>query len=206
MSGSSPIKTRAMMYEQQLSHLPASVDDMYGKIVALSPKRYAGIVHDCDQTDAGRPTAAHLHVMMEFANPRSVRSIAKALGDKPERIEAWKAGVENGFSYLCHKTDGARSKHQYDPGLVRANFDYPALLASIESRVTRARSHSNIKILLDDLLEGRIDKEALVSQLSGSEYARAKRQVEDVYARRLQVQAVEWRAKMVEEGRRVQTV
>ena len=118
MSGSSPIKTRAMMYEQQLSHLPASVDDMYGKIVALSPKRYAGIVHDCDQTDAGRPTAAHLHVMMEFANPRSVRSIAKALGDKPERIEAWKAGVENGFSYLCHKTDGARSKHQYDPGLV----------------------------------------------------------------------------------------
>lgn len=206
MSGSSPIKTRAMMYEQQLSHLPASVDDMYGKIAALSPKRYAGIVHDCDQTDAGRPTAAHLHVMMEFANPRSVRSIAKALGDKPERIEAWKSGVENGFSYLCHKTDGARSKHQYDPGLVRANFDYPALLASIESRVTRARSHSNIKILLDDLLEGRIDKEALVSQLSGSEYARAKRQVEDVYARRLQVQAVEWRAKMVEEGRRVQTV
>lgn len=206
MSGSSPIKTRAMMYEQQLSHLPASVDDMYGKIAALSPKRYAGIVHDCDQTDAGRPTAAHLHVMMEFANPRSVRSIAKALGDKPERIEAWKAGVENGFSYLCHKTDGARSKHQYDPGLVCANFDYPALLASIESRVTRARSHSNIKILLDDLLEGRIDKEALVSQLSGSEYARAKRQVEDVYARRLQAQAVEWRAKMVEEGRRVQTV
>ena len=206
MSGSSPIKTRAMMYEQQLSHLPASVDDMYGKIAALSPKRYAGIVHDCDQTDAGRPTAAHLHVMMEFANPRSVRSIAKALGDKPERIEAWKAGVENGFSYLCHKTDGARSKHQYDPGLVRANFDYPALLASIESRVTRARSHSNIKILLDDLLEGQIEKEALVSQLSGSEYARAKRQIEDVYARRLQVQAVEWRAKMVEEGRRVQTV
>lgn len=206
MSGSSPIKTRAMMYEQQLSHLPTSVDDMYGKIAALSPKGYAGIVHDRDQTDAGRPAAAHLHVMMEFANPRSVRSIAKALGDKPERIEAWKAGVENGFSYLCHKTDGARSKHQYDPGLVRANFDYPALLASIESRVTRARSHSNIKILLDDLLEGRIDKEALVSQLSGSEYARAKRQIEDVYARRLQVQAAEWRAKMVEEGRRVQTV
>lgn len=128
MSGSSPIKTRAMMYEQQLSHLPDSVDDMYSKIAALSPKRYAGIVHDRDQTDAGRPAAAHLHVMMEFANPRSIRSIAKALGDKPERIETWKTGVENGFSYPCHKTDGARSKHQYDPGLVRANFDYPALL------------------------------------------------------------------------------
>lgn len=184
MTGSAPRKTRAMMYEQQLCHLPASVDEMYRRIEALAPKRYAGIVHDRDITDAGRPAADHLHVMMEFANPRSVRSVAKSLGDKAERLEAWKAGTENGFSYLCHRTDGARSKYQYDPSLVRANFDYPAALASIESRVSKARSHSNIKILLDDLLEGRIDREGLISQLSGSEYARAKRQIEDVYTRR----------------------
>lgn len=194
------------MYEQQLDHLPASVDDIYECIEALAPKRYAGIVHDRDVSNAGRPAADHLHVMMEFANPRSLRSVAKSLGDKPERIEAWRAGVENGFSYLCHRTDGARSKFQYDPSLVRANFDYPTLLGSIEPRVTRARSHSNIKVLLDDLLAGRIDKEGLVSQLSGSEYARAKRQIEDVYARRLQVMAAEWRQKMLEEGRTVQTI
>ena len=206
MTGSAPRKTRAMMYEQQLCHLPASVDEMYRRIEALAPKRYAGIVHDRDITDAGRPAADHLHVMMEFANPRSVRSVAKSLGDKAERLEAWKAGTENGFSYLCHRTDGARSKYQYGPSLVRANFDYPAALASIESRVSKARSHSNIKILLDDLLEGRIDREGLISQLSGSEYARAKRQIEDVYARRLQVSAAEWRAKMRDEGRRVQAI
>lgn len=172
MTNSLPMKTRAMMYEQQLDHLPRLVDEMYRRIETLAPKRYAGIVHDSDTTDAGRPAAAHLHVMMEFQNPRSLNSIAKLLGDKPERIEAWKAGVENGFSYLCHRTDGARSKHQYDPKNVRSNFDYPALLASIESRVARTRSHSSIKVLLDDLLEGRIDKESLISQLSGSEYAR----------------------------------
>lgn len=206
MTGSAPRKTRAMMYEQQLCHLPASVDEMYRRIEALAPKRYAGIVHDRDITDVGRPAADHLHVMMEFANPRSVRSVAKSLGDKAERLEAWKAGTENGFSYLCHRTDGARSKYQYGPSLVRANFDYPAALASIESRVSKARSHSNIKILLDDLLEGRIDREGLISQLSGSEYARAKRQIEDVYARRLQVSAAEWRAKMRDEGRRVQAI
>lgn len=61
----------------------------------------------------------------------------KALGDKPERIEVWKAEGENSFTYLCHKTDGARAKHQYNPGLVRANFDY-SLFVSIEVRVTRA--------------------------------------------------------------------
>lgn len=206
MTGSAPRKTRAMMYEQQLCHLPASVDEMYWRIEALAPKRYAGIVHDRDITDAGRPAADHLHVMMEFANPRSVRSMAKSLGDKAERLEAWKAGTENGFSYLCHRTDGARTKYQYDPSLVRANFDCPAALASIESRVSKARSHSNIKILLDDLLEGRIDREGLISQLSGSEHARTKRQIEDVYARRLQVSAAKWRAKMRDEGRRVQTI
>lgn len=113
MTGSAPRKTRAMMYEQQLCHLPASVDEMYWRIEAL---------------------------------------------------------------------------------------------ASIESRVSKARSHSNIKILLDDLLEGRIDRKGLISQLSGSEYARTKRQIEDVYARRLQVSAAEWRAKMRDEGRRVQTI
>ena len=115
MTNSLPMKTRAMMYEQQLDHLPRLVDEMYRRIETLAPKRYAGIVHDSDTTDAGRPAAAHLHVMMEFQNPRSLNSIAKLLGDKLERIEAWKAGVENGFSYLCHRTDGARSKHQYDP-------------------------------------------------------------------------------------------
>lgn len=97
MTNSLPMKTRAMMYEQQLDHLPRLVDEMYRRIETLAPKRYAGIVHDSDTTDAGRPAAAHLHVMMEFQNPRSLNSIAKLLGDKPERIEAWKAGVENGF-------------------------------------------------------------------------------------------------------------
>ena len=74
MTNSLPMKTRAMMYEQQLDHLPRLVDEMYRRIETLAPKRYAGIVHDSDTTDAGRPAAAHLHVMMEFQNPRSIAS------------------------------------------------------------------------------------------------------------------------------------
>ena len=82
MTNSLPMKTRAMMYEQQLDHLPRLVDEMYRRIETLAPKRYAGIVHDSDTTDAGRPAAAHLHVMMEFQNPRSLNSIAKLLGGR----------------------------------------------------------------------------------------------------------------------------
>ena len=79
-------------------------------------------------------------------------------------------------------------------------------MESIEADVIRSTRHSNIKVLLDALLDGSIDREALVSQLSGSEYARARKQIDDVYARRLQVQAAEWRKRMLEEGREITTI
>ena len=40
MTNSLPMKTRAMMYEQQLDHLPRLVDEMYRRIETLAPKRY----------------------------------------------------------------------------------------------------------------------------------------------------------------------
>lgn len=79
-------------------------------------------------------------------------------------------------------------------------------MEGIEADVIRSTSHSNIKVLLDALLDGSIDREALVSQLSGSEFARARKQIDDVYARRLQVQAAEWRKRMLEEGREITTI
>lgn len=79
-------------------------------------------------------------------------------------------------------------------------------MEGIEADVIRSTSHSNIKALLDALLDGSVDREALVSQLSGSEFARARKQIDDVYARRLQVQAAEWRKRMLEEGREITTI
>lgn len=105
-------KSRTLMYTQQLSHLPFSdADSLYEAIESrLGPKRYAGIIHDHDMKDNGSPVADHVHVMMSFSNPRSPSNVAKLLGDKPQSVEIWtgRAAEKNGFSYLCHRTAGAR--------------------------------------------------------------------------------------------------
>ena len=42
MTNSLPMKTRAMMYEQQLDHLPRLVDEMYRRIETLARQRHDG--------------------------------------------------------------------------------------------------------------------------------------------------------------------
>lgn len=203
-------KSRTLMYTQQFGHMRfKSVDEAYEAAVdMLGPERVGAIVHDRDVGDNGQPVAKHVHVMMAFANPRSPANVAKLLGDKPQSIEVWsgKNAERNGFSYLCHRTKGAIGKYQYPLTDVRANFDYAAMVGDVEAEVARAHSHSDIKLLLDALLDGSITKDELVSKLSGSEYARARRQIEDVYAQRLRVQAREWRQRMRDAGARIRTI
>lgn len=196
-----------MMYTQQIAHLPLKTPEaVYATAMKLDPEKIAMIVHDHDIADNGQPATDHLHMMMQFKNPRSLASVAKALGDQPQYIASWPAGVQNGFSYLIHRTDGARSKYQYAPDDVKANFDYGALMQSVETDVMRAQKHANIKILLNDLRDGKIDKETLEGELSGAEYARAKRQIEDVDALRLRMQAKDWREQQNKNGTLVRTI
>lgn len=54
MTNSLPMKTRAMMYEQQLDHLSRLVDEMYRRIETLAPKRYG---HRARQRHDGRGTS-----------------------------------------------------------------------------------------------------------------------------------------------------
>lgn len=199
-------KLRSMMYEQQLKHLPCAPDELRDRVDALGAKRYAGITHDKDITDSGKPAEDHVHVMLEFQNPRSLNAVAKALGDKPQQLAKWENGVENGFSYLCHRTTKARSKYQYDPAQVWANFDYPALLAKTEKQVVKASKHAPVRLLLDDLREGRLSKGEVIAQMSGADYARAKRQIEDVHALWLKEEAERWRKEMAEKGAKVETI
>ncbi len=199
-------KLRSMMYEQQIKHLPCTLDELCNRVDALGAKRYAGITHDKDVADSGKPAEDHVHVMLEFANPRSLNAVAKALGDKPQQIAKWENGVDNGFSYLCHRTTKARAKHQYDPALVWANFDYPAFLANAEKEVVKASRHAPVRLLLDDLRAGRLTKNEVIAQLSGADYARAKRQIEDVHALWLREEAERWRKEMAEKGAKVKTI
>ena len=119
------VRCRNMMYSQLLRYLPAGTIDQLVKLLEkMEPKKYALIVHDSDVNVLGRPVDVHVHVMLSFENARSINSIAKALGDKPQFIEMWKGKVENGYAYLIHTTKYSINNHQYSPTDVIANFNY----------------------------------------------------------------------------------
>ena len=200
-------KSKAMMYTQDHAHAPwADLADLEARIKSLDPKKWAIITHDQDIDDKGQPVRTHEHAMLVFENARSITAVAKALGDQPQYIEAWRGDTRNGFAYLCHRTKNSRSKHQYDPATVRANFDYPAELEKLEAGAAAARTTAKVPILLDALYEGDLTRDELKVQLTGSQIGRYKRQIEDVFAARLEREATEWRAKMRAEGRTTEVI
>lgn len=210
-----PIKNtrcRHMMYEQQTSHLPyKNTNDLFKAIESkLNPERVAMITHDKDVDDKSKPVAEHVHVMMSFKNARSVKNVAGIIGDKEQYIEIWNDKAENGYAYLVHRTKKASAKYQYDPLKVRANFNYAGELDKITKNVKKAldkngRLKNNMEEFLDKIYKGEITREEVEEQITGSEYAKYKRQLEDVDGKRLQRTAVKFRRHMVQNGTPVRT-
>lgn len=197
-------KSKSHMYEQQLAHLPTR--DCHGlveRVKDLKPKKWALVIHDKDVRADGQAVEDHVHLMMTFDNARSPVAIAKALGDKPQYVQAWRGDSRNGYAYLIHATDGARGKYQYDPADVIANFDYVAEVASFGKGVQIARQASAVPALLDALYRGDVTREEVTAQMSGSQIAKHLRAVDSVVSERLRRESVEWRRKMIEEGRTV---
>ena len=207
------LRAKNMMYEQQLKHLPfpfTTKEELAAFIEkVLKPKRYALILHDKDVDDKGNPVEPHIHVMLSYDNARSINSIAKLLGDKPQSIEAWHGKAENGYSYLIHATDNSRLKHQYDANEVAANFDYPAMLQSVSQKVADANKYGDsakIKNLLNLLYAGEITKDDFENRQNGALYGKAYREIKAVFAKRLELIAEEWRKQMIKEGRSVKVI
>lgn len=205
-----PLRGKGMMYTQQLSHLPAKDPAALVHVIEtqVRPKQWALITHDQDIDENGKAVAPHVHAMLTFQNARSVSSIAKLLGDQPQYVVLWKGNVNNGFSYLIHETKGARTQHQYSPLDVIASFDFPALCQQITVEISQAKAEraNNVKSLLDMLLLGLVTKEQVLEQLSGSQYARYHRQIDDVDNQRLANEAAKWRREMVSQGQQVKVI
>lgn len=201
------VRSKNMMYTQQIRHLPAgTIEQLTARLEEMAPKKYALIVHDKDVGEQGEPVEDHVHVMLSFENARSVNSIAKELGDKPQFIEMWKGKAENGYSYLVHATKDSINKYQYSPSKVTANFNYQEEIKRITEEVERSRQTASSKILLDCLYKGEISKVELEKRLSGSQYGRMKRQIEDVWCKHLQFQAEKWREEMKKSGKRIKVI
>lgn len=206
-SNTNPLRAKNMMYTQQVAHLPAGdIPTLVEMIKKLRPKQYAVILHDKDMNEDNTHKSDHVHAMISFENARSVKNVAKQLNDLPQSIEAWRGEAGNGYAYLCHCTDNAKSKYQYPPADVIASFDYVAELQQIEKSVIRAKSNIGVEALLNALYEGVLTKAEVEQRLSGAQYGKAYRQIEKVHAKFLQKQAKAWRKDMRQKNREVTTI
>lgn len=206
MSGSGK-PSKSMMYTQQISHLPAeTIEHLTELLEQMEPKKYALIVHDKDVNDKGEPAEKHVHVMLTFENARSVNSIAKQLGDKPQYLQKWGKDEENGYAYLIHATTKSISKYQYPPEDVKANFNYLEEMRKITEKVKKSIQTANCTILLNSLYKGEITKREMEKKLNGNQYGRMKRQIEDVWNKHLQFQAEQWREEMKKSGKQITAI
>lgn len=201
------VRGKNMMYTQQIEHLPTkTIENLLEHIKNIKPKKYALILHDKDTNENGNHAADHVHVMLSFDNARSLRSISNELEDNQQSIELWKGKAENGYSYLIHATKDSINKYQYSSSEVIANFNYQEEMLRITREVENSRNVTNGSLLLDALYKGEITKEELEKTLKGSQYGRMRRQIEDVWAKRLQFKAMEWREEMKKSGKRIEVI
>lgn len=210
-------RSRNMMYAQKFPYLKGDTkEEKIANIIELietkmkpTPEKYAVIVHDKEVDKDGNAKEPDLHVMMRFKNTRYYSGVAKDFGDKPQYIEGWDDNEENGFAYLVHATAKARKegKHLYDTSEVHANFDYVTYMADLMAKANRTNQQGqSVNWLLDGLYAVALTKQEIEKKLSGSQYGRLKRQIDDIWTKRLQIMAAEWRKQMLEQGKKVEVI
>lgn len=208
-SSSSTAKYKNMMYTQQMEHLPFRTrEELEERIkTKLDPKKYAiSEVHDKDMDEDGNPVKEHIHVMLCFQNARSLKNVASILGDKPQYLEKWDERANNGFAYLIHATSGAKVKAQYSPANVLANFPYAEELKKQTLEVLKKKSRQKIDVLLDAYYNEEMTLEELEQELTGAQYGRYKKQIDNITSKILERHADIWRQDMIKNNRRVKVI
>ena len=198
-----------MMYTQQMEHLPFRTrEELEERIkTKLDPKKYAiSEVHDKDMDEDGNPVKEHIHVMLCFQNARSLKNVASILGDKPQYLEKWDERANNGFAYLVHATSGAKVKAQYSPANVLANFPYAEELKKQTLEVLKKKSRQKIDVLLDAYYNEEMTLDELEQELTGAQYGRYKKQIDNITSKILERHADIWRQDMLKNNRRVKVI
>lgn len=200
-------KSRCIMYEQQIRHLPNGMtqNEIYELCVSkLKPSKIAMIIHDKDLKEDGVALAEpHIHIALEFQNGRYISSISELIGDKPQQFTIWHGKSENCFSYLIHATDNARDKYQYSSSAVIANFDYVSFIDDVSKKVKSVQKVTKTKkmdIILDMIANGEKSVKEVKEVLSGSEYAKNAEKIKKAHELYLERKAIELHRSMEENG------
>lgn len=212
-------RPRCVMYTQLLSVILKrfgtlqAFEDWVKKNLCTNPEdRYAIIIHNKDASKVkGQQFAKeHIHMPIQLANGKTLEAIAKALNDyradgtpNVQTLTIFKRNVNNMFSYLCHRTTGAKNKHQYSFDEVIANFDYKALMEDITQQVENARkkAESNFGVLLELLKSGKMTMKEVCEQIPASTLGACLPRIRNVNSYSLELQADKWREEKIADNR-----
>lgn len=201
------------MLTQQIKYLPSdmkSAKECYTTILnKLDPLKCAIILHDKDIDEDNKLLEPHIHAFINFDNARHITSIAKILEIEPQYFEIWRGNANNGYGYLIHATLDASEKYQYSEDEVIANFDFKELMNNIRKGIKLSLTEKDnviIKKCLDKIKLGLLSLKDAEELLSGSQYAKAKTQIENTWRLRQSKIAEEWRKEMVEQERSIQVI
>lgn len=168
------MKTRTIMYEQQIERLPMPVEDIKAVLEEYAEKRkgfkYAFVIHDKDVTKTGEPVEPHLHVMAQLGVGQqwTLDRWAKTFNDKAQQVTNWRGQYNTGVSYLMHMTDGAvkDGKHLYGPEEVMANMDVETFIKDSKKRIENS-AQATVNEALMRLDAGTNTLDELASELLG---------------------------------------
>lgn len=119
------VKTCEIM--QYMEYMDCDIETIERRIEAISYiKTYCLILHDRDVRENGELKAPHFHAVLTFSQAKTFDSIAKAVGIEPQFVNKIKTTTRSAQMYLIHRND--KTKFQYNPEEVRANFDYVELV------------------------------------------------------------------------------
>lgn len=197
------------MLVQQLAYLKPpydTLDKLLERLKGIGVERCAGILHDKDSGEK-----AHIHIFMHFPHGREIKSVAKKLNIASQYIEKWDDGIDNGFAYLIHRTPKAKDDYQYSPNEVVANFDYVGWIGEYEAKKQKKvknipYGNNDINNYLDCLYIGILSREDVEKRLSGSQYAKYHKKIDDVCAKRMQDVAKQRNAERKSKGEKVKVI
>lgn len=213
-NGVKGLRGRIMMYTQSVKRIVKNFGsiDKFEQFVetqlcnAKLGDRFAMVLHDKDKSSvAGKALVEpHIHLALEFANPHHVTAIVKALKDyrddgslNVQTMKLFRGNVGNLYSYLCHRTKKASNKYQYDPSIVKANFDYVKALGDITTAVSISQkikeASGNINVILEELKARVITLQDVEEILPASQYAKSMSHIRNVWVLAMKLEAEAWR-------------
>lgn len=156
------------------------LDDNSGENGTLgTPSKEGEITSPSPSNNHSKPLVRqHFHIVLKFENAHTISSVAKLFKDEDQYVQVWNGRIENAWSYLLHRTAGAKSKHQYSPDAVTSNFDFKKEIKKIEDRVKQSRANINAEI--QSYTKGEISKNQLIDEIGILEYAKRKKTLDAV--------------------------